>query len=469
MKTNTVAAVLLLEGLASTGLQMLMIRQVTGHVGSSVLVTSIVISTFLAALALGYYFGGQSDPARFQSKLIRNLAFAIAMFAVGLSYPVVAIAFELMDIATGNLPLVSHPLFHLFLFSWVVLAPLVFALGQTVPLLLNTAKADMRTSEAAGNLTALSTVGNVIGCLLTALVLLVLFGVGMSILLNCLMLFAAMMLCMDTADREHRSAAYAAMAFLAAGAFLNTTVERHFFDATTEYANISVRDFNDGRALVINQQNASFFDDEGNAWDYIETMRAALMKRDESDILVLGAGGFTLSADPALHKHSFTYVDIDNAVKDIAEQKLLQQPIAGKYEAEDARSFLLTRERAWDVVVVDLFTSSIMIPAHTATLEFFQLVRQRVASDGLIMLNIIADPMLNDAYSIRIDKTVREAFGRCVTDIVNYDAGLANLVYFCQGPGTAGKLADVEPYRDDTNTVSIDGYLLANRRSDSNE
>ena len=73
MKKSTVALILLLEGLASSGLQMLTIRQVTAHIGSSVLVTSIVVSTFLAALALGYYIGGRSASQRYRALLIRNL------------------------------------------------------------------------------------------------------------------------------------------------------------------------------------------------------------------------------------------------------------------------------------------------------------------------------------------------------------------------------------------------------------
>ena len=48
------ALILLLEGLASSGLQMITIRQTVPFVGSSVLCTSIIISCFLGALALGY-------------------------------------------------------------------------------------------------------------------------------------------------------------------------------------------------------------------------------------------------------------------------------------------------------------------------------------------------------------------------------------------------------------------------------
>ncbi len=469
MKPHTVALILFLEGLASSGVQMLMIRQVTGHVGSSVLVTSIVISIFLAALALGYFYGGRASVATYRTTLVRNLALSIGLFGVGLSYPVFASSFVVLAEATANFPLVSHPLFHLFLYGIVVLAPLVFCLGQTVPLLLNTAEAETRTSEAAGNLTALSTVGNVAGALLTALIMLVIFGVGTSILLNCLVLFAALLLCLDWHVPSQKVSAAFATVFLGVTALLNTLVERDLFDATTEYANISVEDFGDGRAMWVNGQRASYFDDKGQAWPYIETMRSALRQRPPSEVLVLGAGGFTLSADQTLDLHSFTYVDIDRKLKGIAEDKLLRQAIKGQYVTDDARGFLLTRRDRWDVIVVDLFTSSIMVPSHTATVEFFELVRSRLKPGGMVMMNIVADPMFQDAYSIRIDRTVREAFGLCVTDLDSFREGLANLVYFCQGTAATGSMADMEPYRDGMNQVSIDGYLLANKRSEDHE
>lgn len=46
-------SILFLEGLASSGVQMVTIRQTVPFVGSSVLCTSIIISCFLGALALG--------------------------------------------------------------------------------------------------------------------------------------------------------------------------------------------------------------------------------------------------------------------------------------------------------------------------------------------------------------------------------------------------------------------------------
>lgn len=51
--------ILFLEGFVSVSLQMLMMRQLVPFVGSSVVVSSLVVGFFLASLSLGYAMGGR--------------------------------------------------------------------------------------------------------------------------------------------------------------------------------------------------------------------------------------------------------------------------------------------------------------------------------------------------------------------------------------------------------------------------
>jgi len=161
---RTAAFVLFLEGLASSGLQMITLRQTVPFVGSSILTTSIVISIFLGALALGYYWGGQQNQSQYTKSLIRNLLISISIFGIGLSYSFVHIFFSSITEITKSLPLIHNPLVHLGIFCLVIMAPLVFFLAQTVPLILNVASQTSTKSKAAGNATALSTLGSVAGC-----------------------------------------------------------------------------------------------------------------------------------------------------------------------------------------------------------------------------------------------------------------------------------------------------------------
>ena len=454
--------ILVLEGLASSGLQMITIRQTVPFVGSSVLSTSIIISCFLGALALGYFHGGKQSADQYTSALVRNLVLSITLFGFGLSYAFISVFFvSLSDITTG-MPVMGNPLLHLTLFCLFIMAPLVYFLGQTVPLLINTTSADTRKSEASGNATALSTVGNVIGCLLTSLVLMYYLGVGYSIFINCMVLAACLLLVMDLKRLSSKMLVTYTVICLAFTFSVNVRFPGTLFAATTSFSNYHVSDVEDGRRFIINRSSASFISDSTQAgWPYIEIMKQGVFSSDMTgkDILVLGAGGFTFSA-AGTHGANVTYVDIDPAIKPIAEAYFLKNRIQGQLIAYDARAFLLTNKKRWDVILVDLYTNAATIPQHTATYEFFSLVNTRLVDDGLAVLNIAANPKLNDRYSVAMDATVRQAMAGCITDITGYKDALVNIIYFCsRRDETHRTVASI--YHDDKTKVTIDGYFAS--------
>jgi spermidine synthase len=253
-------------------------------------------------------------------------------------------------------------------------------------------------------------------------------------------------------------------AFSLAIAFVvNVRLPDQLFAATTPYSNIHIAQDETGKRLVINRSSASFIGEtDRKGWPYIEMMKDAIFADDMTgkDVLVLGAGGFTLSAEYD-GGANFVYLDIDPTLKSVAEDHFLQEKITGEFIAHDARAYLLTSKRQWDVIVVDLYTNAATMPMHTATFEFFSLVSQRLAPTGRAVLNIAANPRLSDTYSETMDNTVRTAFSRCVTDITGYRDGLENIVYLCGKKSThdRGRVAGL--YRDDTTRVTVDGYLAA--------
>lgn len=455
------ALILLLEGLASSGLQMITIRQTVPFVGSSVLCTSIIISCFLGALALGYYWGGQQASERYAKSLVNNLLGSIALFGIGLSYSFVSFFFLSIADITQGMVILNNPLIHLFLFSLTIMSPLVFFLGQTVPLLLNTADQETRKSEATGNATALSTIGNVLGCLITSLLLMYFLGVGYSIFINCLILAICLALLVERRSPQCKYVAGATLSFLVIAFTLNVKIPDRLFAATTPYSNFYVANDPEGKRFIINRSSASYIGDKDRkGWPYIEIMKQGIFADDVADknILVLGAGGFTLSAEDT-HGANFTYLDVDPKIKPVAEKYFLEEKIKGNFIAQDARAFLLTSDKQWDVIVVDLYTNAATIPMHTATYEFFSLVSSRLTPDGKAVLNIAANPRLNDDYSQNMDFTIRNALSRCITDITGYQDSLVNIVYFCSKRSSKDSNQVASLYRDDTTKVTVDGYV----------
>jgi len=456
---RSAAFILLLEGLASSGLQMICIRQTVPFVGSSVLTTSVIISTFLAALAIGYFRGGRHSSENHLNKLTHNLILSVGIFGIGLSYPFIAPFFEFSTKLAPHIPLLGNPLVQLSLFCLVVMCPLVFFLGQTVPLLLHSAKASTSKSEATGNATALSTIGNVIGALLTSLVLMYFLGVGYSIFINCLILASCLFFIKTQSKLRYWYVAPVTGLLLVLTFYLNILLPNQTFVKTTPYANFEIKNYRQGKAMIVNNSRASFLTHKTKqGWPYIEMLKLGLFSKHSQGktVLVLGAGGFTLTAKQE-YGAQFTYVDIDPAIKDIAEQQFLGAPIKGHFVAKDARLFLKQTEALWDIIIVDLYTNAGTIPLHTSTIEFFDLVGSKLKPQGTAAINLSADPTLVDRYAQRMDHTIRQALSRCVTDITNYNGFHANILYFC-GPPTHPKPA-LEVYRDQTTQAAVDSYL----------
>lgn len=455
MKRHYAALILFLEGLASSGLQMITIRQTVPFVGSSILTTSIVISFFLAALALGYFVGGKRKADTFSKALIINTLLSVAIFGIGLSYVFVSLFFDTLNALTQQTPLLNNPLIHLSIFCLCVMSPLVFLLGQTVPLLLNTAKIATSKSEAAGNATSISTIGNVVGCIFTPLILMSLFGVGVAIFVNCLVLILCIFIM--TRFRSLKVLIYS-VTCIGLTYLFNVTLMNALYLADTPYANYFVDSNSKGNTFIVNRSLASYIDHQTKqGWPYIETIKQAVASNsDIQNILILGAGGFTLSADnDFFSKKKFTYVDVDPAIKKIAQSHFLNGSINGSFVAEDARFYLIKNKQLWDMVVVDLYTNASTIPSHTVTKEFFELVSQRIDPNGLAAINIVANPTLKDNYSYRIDRTIRSAFNSCITDIQDFKNQLTNIIYFCQPSPSKESVV----YRDDNTRASIDGFI----------
>lgn len=117
----------------------------------------------------------------------------------------------------------------------------------------------------------------------------------------------------------------------------------------------------------------------------------------DRQVLVLGARGFTLShREP---KNHYTYVDIDPAIKDIAEKNFLKEPIRGEFVVDDARRFVAVTEKHFDAVVMDVYSSHTSIPSHLVTREFWRDARHALKPDGVLLANLILDPKLETPYA----------------------------------------------------------------------
>src|SRR5207253_965024 len=100
---------------------------------------------------------------------------------------------------------------------------------------------------------------------------------------------------------------------------------------------------------------------------------------------------------------------------------------------EDGRRVLEGTHRNWDVIMLDAYYSD-SIPFHLVTLEFLELVRSRLAQDGVVVANVVGSQRGKGSELFRsIFRTYRAAFPSVVVHPVlkgtaDGGGGLRNLI-----------------------------------------
>lgn len=445
LPTALLFALVFVEGFVSLGAEIVALRRLVPHVGSAITVTAPTIGFFLLALALGYQAGGQVA-TDYLARVRRNFLIAAGLIAVGLSGPVVDWLFAHLQPA---------PVAWLVLVGGV-LCPVAWLLGQTVPILTNLLNHE-RVGARSGAALYWSTLGSFLGALTLSVLVMQWLGVGAAVLI-CAGLLLALVPALGTSGGSQRRASAAAALLGAAAVGFNLILPQQLETAYATYriAPVTLAGFDAPRVLWINNSVASIIDtgEPPRYARYIERLRA-LLREDlalrDRQVLVLGAGGFTLShREPLNH---YTYVDIDPAVKDIAERDFLGEPIRGEFVVADARAYVRDTALRYDVIVVDVYSALTSIPAHLVTREFWRTTRRALTADGVMVANLLLDPRLATPYARKLLATIQAEYGACAVEVLFRDRPLGNVLVTCSA-GAAPPPA--EPYTDERNRADMD-------------
>lgn len=409
------------EGFCSLGVEVIALRRLVPHMGSAIVVTAPTIGLFLLALAWGYHTGGRVA-TDFRRIVARN--FLVAALLTGIGF-----AGHTVDLLFAQLP---APLAYAALIGGT-LCPVAWLLGQTVPILTNLMLAQ-RTGEASGRALYWSTLGSFLGSVTLSLLVMQWLGVWASVALCGLLLAAGAVACRVAGTGVWIPAAATGIAAIVVAVNLSDRVA-----AETAYADYAVEPVSlagrvDARVFRINRSAASILDgsEPPRYAKYVERIRAVLREElgfEGREILVLGAGGFTLADDEPANR--YTFVDIDPAIRDLAESRFLRRPARGEFVVADARRYAAREVRRFDAVVVDVFSDRSSIPGHLVTREFWKTVRDRLVPGGVLLANLILDPRLASPYARNTLATIESEFGRCAVEVLQRDRPAANVIVTC--------------------------------------
>lgn len=460
--------VIIIEGYIVLSTELLAIRQSVPFVGSGTDTVSIIIAAVLMPLALGYQAGGQFKPFRLcgqfitvRRKLILNITISALILLPGMSYAFLYKFFPfLTEIGIYN------RLGQTAIYSILFLVIPVYLLGQTVPLVSNFFGKE-RLSKVTGKVLFLSTIGSFLGAVFSTLVLMSTIGVNHTVTFN----FVLMAILVILISKKKTSFPVALTVALALGAIAynsNGTMRSFRMVKLNEYHNISVMALKNGdRHLLLNDNYSSRYNREtGGKHSYIEfaervALKPILNSAVPKEILVIGAGGFTFGhGDKNNH---YTFVDIDEDLKNISEKYILGEELGRNREfvSMPARAFLAQTNQKYDVIYLDAYLGRASIPEHLATREFFSAVKAKMNDKGVLVTNFIASPNFADVFTRSLDNTFRSVFPHVSRHVVmeNYllwddvASNYANIAYIYkhrenQDPGHI--------YTDDKNTVFYD-------------
>jgi spermidine synthase len=408
-------------GISTLGAEIAAARLLAPFFGASTIVWANTIGVVLVALSIGYWWGGRlgdrhPDPRRLCLTVLGGAALVALI-------PFVAQPF--LDVSVDALDEIEAGAFVGSLFAVLVLFAIPIAvLGTVSPWAIRLSVPDVaHAGTVAGRLYAISTVGSLLGTMLAALVLIPFVGTQRTFVT-----FAVMLALVAAAGLGWRymAAPIAAAAVLAipVGTVKSSDEGDVIFETDSEHQYIRVIEEPDGdRLLELNEGQAthslmradSYL--TGDVWDGYLVLPLAGLGRPPERLAILGnAAGTTARA----YGHYFPDTVVDGVEIDAELEEVGNRFFdMGSNENltvhnEDARPWLRRSEGGYDAIFVDAYRQP-YIPFYLATEEFFDLVRDRLAPGGVVVVNA-GHPEENDDLEKVLGRTMAEVFPTVLRD-----------------------------------------------------
>jgi spermidine synthase len=408
-------------GSASLGAEIAAARLMAPFFGASTIVWANTIGVVLVALSAGYWLGGRIGDRHPHMRGLCLLVMAAAVLIAVVPF----VARPFFDVSVDALDEISAGAFVGSLLAVLILvASPVVLLGAASPYAIRLALPDVEHSgRVAGRLYAVSTVGSLAGTMIAALALIPFAGTQRTFLA-----FALALALVAAAGLGWRflavPAALAVIFALPVGTVKGTEEGQVLWESESEIQYIRVVEEPDGdRALELNEGQAvhslyrsgSYL--TGQYWDALLVLPFAAMDRPPDRVAILGnaagtsARGFGhffpgaridgVEIDPELEEIGYRYFDMGSAPRLAVHN-------------EDARPWLRQAEGGYDVIVVDAYRQP-YIPFYLATREFFELARERLAPEGVVLVNV-GHPEGSEELETVIGRTMAAVFPRVLRD-----------------------------------------------------
>lgn len=398
-----------LGGFSSMSLELIAMRQLSGFVGSTAVTASIIIGCFMAFMSVGYYHGSVASLrlSSMRSQAAHSFV-VIALFIVLASSHILIDAYFLLMNVVGIKSIVGQTTVYSLLF--LSCSPYLF--GRITAQL--SRYLNRYNRNYTGRIMAVDTIGSVLGSILTTLLVMPFIGVNHTIIaLTVLTLLGAVIL------SKHPHYLFMAIIIVAAVLFNRNALLEDLYHIVENNAisTISILEEDDGKSklMVINGGRSSkVSSDDKLRFKYVKFVEDNFLKKipeeEIKDILIIGAGGFTMGLEDK--RNNYLFVDIDKSLHDISEKYFLPEKLSAnkKFIVEDANQFLKESPKKYDLIVLDTYSSRNVIPFDLTTQEYFARAKNKLKPGGILVMNIVVPANFNSSLARNMDNTIRSVF-----------------------------------------------------------
>lgn len=409
-------------------------RLLAPYFSSSQIVWTIIIGTIMIAMALGNIWGGRSadkdpNPDKLYMRLIIASVWIAAIPFVG-KYIIVGVSALLVVTISNNLLVIAA-----FLACMIIFAFPLFLLGTVTPSLVKyTVESLDDSGKVVGTLGAYGTIGSIIGTFLPTFVTIPAVGTAITFLIFSGILLGLGVFYFLNNGRKKRQVIIACSMFILFGA-IGSSSEFAFWDKTLVYEGESIYNYlqvkeDDDRVVLSTNvlfgvQSVMMKDDSltGMYYDYAlaaPIMFGAVKKDGDCDVLILGMGTGTYAkqCDKYFDDINIRGVEIDKKITKLSE-RYFDMPKSIDTITYDGRAYLHATDKKYDVIMVDAY-QDITIPFQMSTVEFFQLVKEHLKENGVMVVNMNMYTMDEGSINTYLCDTIASVFGDVRTIDVPY-------------------------------------------------
>jgi len=436
------------SGMTALAVELSASRLLGNVYGSSNLVWASVIGLILIYLTLGYWLGGKLA----DKKPEYGVFYRILMWG---------------SLTVGLVPMVSRPILRItanafdqlqipilvgaFVTILVLFVIPITLIGMASPFALKLALKDAhQAGKISGRISAISTLGSFIGTFLPVLILVPLIGTYRTFLFfsSLLMLVATIGYFTYVNVKSWLKYSWMPLVLLLLWIFgvqgADKSTPGLVYETESSYNYIQVIELNDFRYLRLNEgqgmhsvYHPTILNYEG-PWSQVLVAPffnpAPHPKQSVERIAIVGlaAGTTARQANAVFDEIHIDGFEIDPKIVDVGRTYFeMDQPNLDVH-VQDGRWGLAHSDSTYDIISVDAYRPP-YIPWHMTTVEFFQIVNDRLTEDGVMVINIGRSPLdrtlVND-----LSTTIRQVFPAIF--VMDIPGSFNTMVFATKQPGS---------------------------------